>query len=71
MKQVTNKTLASVIDKEREFTFRSYSYTPPGIIALNLYGDHNREILLSQRDNLEHLAVAMALVVAPACCPPS
>lgn len=31
-----------------------------------LYGDRNWEILLSRQDNLEHLAIAMAKVVAPA-----
>lgn len=69
MKQAMKKTLVHVIGKEEEFTFRLYIHTPPGVTLLALCTDRNRQILLSRRDNLEHLDFTMVAVVAPVMLP--
>lgn len=55
MKQAANKSLVHVINRKEEFTFRPYVYTP--LVP--------QEVLLSCRDTVDHLALAMAVVVAP------
>lgn len=62
--QASNKTLATAIDKEGKFNFYLHIYTPSGVTLLSLYGEHNWDILLSWRDNLEPFAMIMAAVVA-------
>lgn len=51
IKQATDRSLASVIDREEEFTICPYIHIPPGVLAL--YKEHNQYILLSRRNNLE------------------
>lgn len=41
IKQATKKTLVSLIDKEGEFNFLLYIYTPSGIVSLSLHEEHN------------------------------
>lgn len=64
MKQSRNKFLADVIDKEEEFKFRPYIYTPRGTSPLSPFAERNQKYALSRKDTL-YLALAMAVVVAP------
>lgn len=52
-----------MIAKE-EFSFRPYIHTSAGISPHILYEEHEQQILLSQQENLELLAMAMAAIVA-------
>lgn len=54
-----------MIDREGEFKFRPYIHTLSGVIPLSLYREDNRDIPLSQRDDLEPFATIMAMMVTP------
>lgn len=49
-KQASNKSLPKVIDIEKASCFRSYSYTPRGIIRPQLFGEMNEELSLMPRE---------------------
>lgn len=39
VKENTNRKLSKAIDIEKNFNFRFYTFTPPGIAELQLYAD--------------------------------
>lgn len=55
--------------KEEEFIFRRYVYTPQGTSPFGLFDMHSHEIVLSRREALALLALAMTMVVALALLP--
>lgn len=69
IKQAMNRTLVSLINREGEFSFHTYIYTPSSVVLLTLYEEHNRYIFLSRRETLEPLAIVMAAIVAPGMLP--
>lgn len=46
MKQAGNKSLATVIDKEEDFNFPLYLYTPRGTSLFSLFVERKKEIEL-------------------------
>lgn len=61
MKQATNRTLVSVINKKYELNFLPYIHIPASVTPLVLYEKRSQHILLSQQDSLASLAVAMVV----------
>lgn len=68
VEQAGNKSLVNVIDKEEEFTFRPYVELLEGLLDL-VSSPSATKRSLPQRDTMDHLAIAMAIVVAPTLLP--
>lgn len=47
VKQAAIKSLAKVIDDEKNFNFRPYVFTPRGVAILSLFELFNQEIIIS------------------------
>lgn len=58
-----------VIDNEKYSNSRPYIFTTQGIVVLNMFGLHSQEIVLSPREAITTLALAMVTIMAPSLLP--
>lgn len=64
-KEALNKFLEKVNDKEDALCFRTYSYTPWGIMKPHLFGEMHEEVNLMPQDACLSKAQTLLAILAP------
>lgn len=68
MKQNKNKKLSKVINK-KNFSFRPYTFTPRGVVELQLYADLGGSTILLSIDEAPMKVLTWLAIISPALIP--
>lgn len=69
VKAMDKKTLSLIIDVEKNYNFRPYSYTPQGVTLLMFYSDSSKDVSMVPRTNIPHAVLCFLAIVAPVLLP--
>lgn len=66
VKATDKKTLSRVIDVEKNYSFKPYSYTPRGVTPLLFYSDSSRGVSMVPRVDIPPAVCFLLAIVIPA-----